>query len=329
MKNENYYVYSNGILGVKSNIKDFKWIYGSVAPYVSREDYQRCEVKFEINLKPERELPAVVDYDKKFQSYYWQERAKTLSCRRTLFGKISIGYDITVNDGSVTVEMGSNYYKLVKKRVMNLHGVYYLLSDLANIMLLNKGYVTLYASALHNSAKKRGIVCFAPPGIGKTVTATKLCEIDEYSLVGEDVVLFKDGVIFACPYTASYRGRKTFLDSSGALGRTKKASIDKVSHFANVTDIFLLVNGNPKGIEDKETVLSQIALLNGYLFSYSSSPIVKILGYFDPEFLKNWDSYAVEKIKKLVDECEFSTLYSRDPLKFSELIHNKITGEIK
>lgn len=329
MKSLNYYVYSKGVLGVKTNVSDFKWIYGSVAPSVSPSEYDCCAVRLDITVKPEKELPVVNDCDARFQSYFWNNRTKTLSCRRALLGKIHIGYDITVNDNGAVVTMGKNYYKLVKKRVMNLHDAYYLLSDLANLLLLRKGYLTLYSSAVHSLTLGEGIVFFAPPSTGKTVTAMSLCEMDEYTLIGEDISIFMGGQLFACPYTSSYRGKPSLLDNSGALGRVRKTDVGDICECSELKNVFVLANGNGEYTSDKHEVYRRAAILNGYLFNYLSSPIVKLLGYFDPEFSIEWETEAQKILKKLVDESKCHVIYSSDAFAFANIVHGIVTGENK
>ena len=42
MGKDYYYIYCQGILGVKTNLRDFRWIYGSTAPSATREAYERA-----------------------------------------------------------------------------------------------------------------------------------------------------------------------------------------------------------------------------------------------------------------------------------------------
>ena len=91
MKNEYYYVYCNGVLGVKTNIRNFRWIYGSVAPETILEEYEKCAVKFDICLKPEQEL-SEHNCDYSFQSYKWNDSEKIIGFRRSFLKKIKIGY---------------------------------------------------------------------------------------------------------------------------------------------------------------------------------------------------------------------------------------------
>lgn len=326
MKNEYCYEHCKGILGVKTNISNFKWVYGSIAPAVSTDAYEKCAVKFEIRIKRESELDAIGKYDGKFQSYFWNEQSHTVSFRRTFFGCIQIGYTIRIKDNLVIADIGSNYYRLVKKRVMNLHDAYYLLSDLANLILLKNGYLTLYAAGVHYSPLNKGIVCFAAPGTGKTETAMGLCEREGYSLSGEDIIITKDRQLYACPWTSSYRKKKSFLDSTGALSRVSKRVVGKVCDACRVTDLATLAAGDKSIQDDKEELLRQITIFNGYLFHYYSSPIVKVLSYFDREYDGEWNLYAKGILKQLVDDSECHIIHTGDAMEFCDIVHRIVAG---
>lgn len=326
MKTKKCYVYCEGILGVKTNISNFKWVYGSNAPIVSQTEYEQCAVKFEIFIRPEKRLRTICACDQ-FQSYFWDAKSNTLSCRRNLLGSIALGYDISITEEKILVEIGSNYYRFVKKRVMNLHAVYYLLADLANLLLLRKGYLTLYASCVHYAPGNKGMVFFAPPNTGKTVTATRLCSSKEYSMVGEDVIIIKDHQIYSCPFTASYRKRRTLLDSTGSIGRVDKAGSFTMCKTCEITDVFILASGEERIACDREEIMRKITILNGYLFQYYSSPIIKILGYFDFLYCNDWNALAKEKLEQIINTNKTHILVSRDAIRYSVLAHRAI-GEL-
>ncbi len=314
-----YRIYCDGVLGVKTNIRDFKWVYGSTAPEASPQDYARCAVCFEVILKPERELRAA-DGCERFQAYTWNAADRTLSYRRTMLGKLRIGYDLTVTDGKVVAEIGQNYYRIVQKRMMHLHGMYFLLSDLANVMLLRQGYLTLYASAVHDAVRGKGVACFAPPNTGKTLTATQLCAERGYRLIGEDVVIVRDRTMYACPWTMSYRKKTAVADSAGAFGRAHQAPEFERSRMCALTDVVVLASGTERVICDKAETLRRIAVLNGYLFEYYASPVVKILGYFDSSYDCGWNMHAQQLLKQLTDASACKILYASDPMRFSTLV---------
>lgn len=328
MEKEYYYVYCQGILGVKTNIRDFKWIYGSVAPSVSSEEYEKCVVKFDVCIKPEKYLSKNNICDRKFQAYTWNRKSQMLSCYRKFFMNFEIGYHLQIRENTVYAEIGIHYYKFVKNRTMNLHGVYYLLSDLANVILLKNGFLTLYASAVCFGPLKRCIVNFAPPNTGKTYMATKLCEKSDYQLVGEDIVIFDGYKVHSCPWTNSYRkASKLIFDSSGSLGRSKKKTQTTITEECILTDVMVLSLGEERVCTDKDQIFRYISMLNGYLYNYYSSPIIKILGYFDEKYDKSWTTYAETFLKNMVNSCRCCELQTEESGDFAGIFHEIISGE--
>lgn len=321
MNNVFYHIYCKNILGVKTNVSDFRWVYGSAAPCGSFDEYERCIVKIDLCVKPEKKLNLAVDGDGRFQAYTWNERTKTLSCRRSLFRFFKIGFNIRIVGNTVHAEIGQHYYKFVRGRIMNLHGIYYLLSDLANMLLLKNGFLSLYASGVFFSATNKGVVCFAPPNTGKTLSVTNLCSEQTCNLIGEDIVVVNRGQVHSCPWTASYRKNKPSIDSAGSFRRVGKVQINNVCDECKVTNLAVLSLEKERIIYDKEELLRRILILNGYLFNYYSSPVIKILGYFDTSFDIAWNERAKNILERLVSMCEGQIICSPNPLRFGSLIH--------
>lgn len=327
MKPEYYYVYCNGILGVKTNIQNFKWVYGSVAPAASAETYEKCAVKFHVCIKAEKDLDEIDSCSKKFQAFCWSQEHRTIYYRRAFLSKLKIGYNIRFKENVVEAQIGERYFKLVQNRTMNLHGIYYLLSDLANVLLLSRGYLTLYASAVCYEPDKRGVVCFAPPNTGKTVTATQLCEQFEYRLLGEDVVITDGKQLFSCPWTNSYRKKGSSLDSAGSFARENKSTTIKTCEHCDVTDLFVLSFGKENVSGDKDELLRQINILNGYLFQHFSSPIVKVLGYFDKRYSTSWNVCAEDLLRNMINHCNSHELQSEKAMDFYQSVHRAVSSE--
>lgn len=330
MENVYYFIYCRGILGVKTNDRNFKWVYGSLAPEASLIEYEKCVVKFDVCIKPEKQLNNCSSFDQSFQSFRWNNFARRISYRRTLFWGFDIGYDIKLESNTVIAEIGEHYYKYIKNRTMNLHGMYYLLSDLVNIILLKNGYLTLYASAVYYKAKDKCLVNFAPPNTGKTFVATKLCELSDYKLVGEDVIISDGNKVYACPWTSTYRSTKSRrTDSAGAMNRVNY----NISNFDTqeecvLTDLFVLSLGKEKLDSKKIQIQNQISILNGYLFNYYSSPIVSVLGFFDKEYYKSWRKLSDMMIEKMINKSRCYMIQCDESKFFIDAIQKIISGEI-
>lgn len=320
MKAEYYYEYCNGILGVKTDAKDFKWVYGSVAPQTQKEKYEQCKVKFEIRVKPEAKLGIVSNCDRCFQAYTWDESSQTLYYRRKLFLNFHIGFNIKITGNTVYAEIGEHYYKHIKNRTMNLHAMYYLLSDIANIILLKNGLLTLYASAVCDDNKNKGWVFFGAPATGKTLTAMKICENQNYSLLGEDILITDGNQIFSCPWTMSFRKKSSIIDDAGACGRKSMDGSVKYCDHCEITDMVVLSIGREKTENDKNELFSQASILNGYLFNYYSSPIVKILAFMNQEYQKDWEDMAKQYLKKIIANCKCLGIQAERPELFAQVI---------
>lgn len=241
-------------------------------------------------------------------------------------GKIEIAYHIQFLGNTIRVTVGKNYWKLIKYRMMNLHGMYYLLSDLAHVVLQKNGYLTLYASAVHYEPKNRGVVFFAPPNTGKTVTATKLSELPGYRMVGEDVVITNGETLYSCPWTSSYRRKETAIDSAGSFGRITNAGKVVSCHECELTDVNMLLLGESKTSKDEDTLFRKICVLNGYLFNYNVSPLVKVLGFFDKEYDQHWNLNGERMLRQMIGKSDYLAIQAENPIDFYKMIHSTISG---
>lgn len=322
MNNTYYGVYCKDILGIKTNVRQFCWVYGT-APLISdEEEYQNCIVKMNVNITSEKKLEKAKRCDRSFQSYVWDSENKKLHYRQTILG-VPIGYNIHLDGTTIYANIGENYYKFIKRRVMNLHGIYYLLADIANIVLLNSGYLTLYASAVVDESSECGTVLFAPPNTGKTVTAIMLCKYFGYSLVGEDVVITDGNRIYGCPWTHSYRKKGNHIDSAGYFSREKSREELNYCDACNVSDLVILSLGNYAINTDKIELFREIKILNGYLFCHYHSPIVKILSYFDQAYDISYGERAGKILHDMVEQCCCRSIQTNDAMDFYKLIGTK------
>lgn len=327
MKHTYYGIYCKELLAVKTNVENFSWIYGSTPMIADEKEYQKCVVKVNVTIMPEKELQKAKEQDEKFQAYTWDNTNKMVFYWRTIMG-IPIGYNIRLGENEIHAEIGRNYYRFVKNRTMNLHGIYYLLSDIANIVLLNQGYLTLYASAVADDSSC-GTVLFAPPNTGKTVTATMLCKHFGYSLVGEDIAITDGTHIYGCPWTHSYRKKGTRLDSAGLFRRGQCPENLKNCDMCDVTELVTLSLGKNEIHTNKDELFRQSKMLNGYLFNYYSSPIVKILGYFDETYDIPYKERAEKMLRNMVEHCHCRCIQAKDTMDFYQLIGTQVSDEEK
>ncbi len=318
-----FYVYCGGILGVKTNYRDFKWIYGSASLFCSEEEYKKCKVKFTVIVEHDKQITPDNAPDGRFQMYLWDKPQKTLFFGRTFFSAIKTAFSVKIDGNNVEARIGKNYLKYIKFKIMHMHAAYYMLSDIACVLLLKNGLLSLYASAVYFEPENRCVVCFAPPNTGKTVTAEKLCKLSGYKPVGEDVVITDGSRVYSCPWTNSFRKSGKSFDGAGAFGRKKTAEHRPTCGDCEVTDIAVLSIGEPAITSDKQETEKKISILNGYLFDYYSSPIIKILAYFDSGFDEPWNNIAGEIIKDMVLRSGCRCIQAKSPQDFSGMIQFK------
>ena len=315
-----YYVYCKGILAVKTNLRDFKWIYGTSAPSSTEQEFNECKIQFVVTVGSEKTLESCSSSDRKFQACLWDNNKKKLYYHRKLFKLLDIGYNINIDGNKVEVNLGKNYLKYIKLRAMNLHSAYYLLSDIANVLLLKNGLVSLYSSAVYYKPKEKCVVCFAPPNTGKTLTATRLCENKNYQMVSEDVVITDGKNAFSCPYTNSYRKSGSSTDSAGSFDRVMLAGDKEFRDKCEITDFAVLSLGKNEISTDKSQIAKKICLLNGYLFDYYTSPILVWLAFFDSEFEIPWQTETQKIIENMTERLECRWIQAESPTEFSKIL---------
>lgn len=324
-----YYIASAGILGVKTNIKKFGWSYGHNIPEGSREQYERCVVRMQVELKEfnddsEHEGMGKYHYfsgtpgaDK---IYYTRNYAGIGSMRIRAEGFLTDEPKITVNHA---------YYKLIIHRIMNLHSIPYIMTDLATLLLLKKGYAPIHCSAF----KKNDAILtvFAPSNTGKTLSCMTACMEYGAEFIAEDLAITNGSAIYSVPWTNSFRNYSTktsavqeksenvmktlALISDHLSNKSKYQNKNKITEYLSdtslersnqVTHIAILERGDTSVREMAEDEsLQKIMNLNRYIFNYLRSPLLTAYEFFNPE-LKIDQALASEReiLTQLISNSE-------------------------
>ena len=69
-----------------------------------------------------------------------------------------------------------------------------------------------------------------------------------------------------------------------------------------------------------------MSILNGYLFHYYSSPVVKVLSYFDETYNKQWLEMSDELMSNMVNASECRLIQAKKSEEFADIIEEKIIG---
>ena len=328
----NYYIYANRLLGVETNAPSFRWIYGKKAPVADREAFEACKVRFFVNVTSDKNIPMPVSKMERFQCYSWSGSQKILSYNRKMVGR-HMAYSISIQGNEVHALLGKNYYRFVRHRCMNLHSAYYLLSDLANILLLKNGYATLYCAAALHRERGRGLALFAAPNTGKSFTVKRLCETGAYALIAEDIAIVdEEGRITGCPWTNTYREtglrQQLELDGGGAFARRHNYTLEyEIASGQNcLSDMILLSRAQDRHEADSAEIEKKILILNKYLFCGYNTPIVNILAFFDNEFNCDWECIEKQILQQVFSKCRTVEI-SLSNGDFFPIVMSKIDGD--
>lgn len=328
-----YYVHIKGILGLQTDADDFIWLYGKQSPAVSKEEFDACLVKLRIHVTDDKRALSQAEWmacDGKFLPFAVNTEENALCYDRGLVLGKRLRYRIEVKGNEITATVSRSYYKYVKLRVMNIHSVQHILSDIVTGVLLRNGYLSLYCSSVYFPDIQRCALIFSAPGVGKTTTCMELCEKYGGIFVSEDVALTDGDRAWSVPWTNSKRtsqkAQRTKLDrrinDSHAMEQMMKQGL--VCDSAQVTDVFLLERGNDEIVESVD-VMPKVAMLNHYLFHYRNSPAVTILDYFLPAFsLYEMESQDKEIHEKLLSGVTQNRIVMPEGQYFTDAVYRTL-----
>lgn len=343
----NYYVYVEGILGVKTNTNKFKWVYGETTSKSTETEFEKCKIKINLYIKKSKDVfdkeININDYDK-YNYFFARKNERKIYYERNFFLKSKLRYSIEIKDNNnLDVIVSNSYFRYIKYRFMNLHSLGYILTDLISGFLLNNGYCTMHCSAIN--VMNKSIVIFAPPNTGKTLTAIKLCEIEGARFISEDIALTDGKNIYAAPWTSTFRYYNHTKESKLAklvsvlnkiipvleLFSIKRKSIkeylgkDRVLTKSKITDVVVLGKGNNEVLKSKEGIFENIINLNKYEFNYHRSPTMLVLNYFNPN-LSIDRMFDLEKsiLSKMINSTNVYKINAKNAIDYSELIKGRI-----
>ena len=275
-----YFIASKNILGVKTNIKNFTWSFGTEMPQATKEEYDNCAVKINVvleNFNEDDQLKEMGRYHYfngnpgEDKIYYTRKLALNQKMRLKAENLMSDEAKITVNKA---------YYKFITHRIMNLHSVHYIVTDLAALLLLKKGYAPIHCSAFEKDGKT--IAIFAPPDTGKTLSATTACMEYGAQFIAEDLAITDGHNIYAVPWTNSFCHYSKNNDKKGEESSSTNVK-KKGLMIAEVTHIAILEKGVDEVVPLPESMaVSKLMNLNRYEFNFLRAPLLIAYEFFNP-----------------------------------------------
>lgn len=299
-----YYIASAGVLAVKTNIKNFNWSYGNNIPEGTEDQYKQCAVKLQVELK---EFNDDADHAAmgKYHFFSGTPGADKIYYTRNYAGKgrmrIRAEGLLTTDEPKITVNRA--YYKLITHRIMNLHSIGYIMTDLATLLLLKKGYAPIHCAAFKKD--RSTLTVFAPPDTGKTLSSMMACMDHGAQFIAEDLAITDGETIHSVPWTSTFRYYSSVKQGVGAKLKNRLDKILPIMEYFDfkktepitqfvaeqmildqqiVTHVAILERGEDYVAEQTaEVALQKLMNLNRYEFNYLRSPLLTAYEFFNPE----------------------------------------------
>lgn len=267
-----YYVYVKDLVGVRTNAKNFRWSFGSGASAVTEREYETCKVKIELTVVKDKQVPRS-EQQGNFRFFYAPCNTGMLYYYRKVLGLFPLSFAVSIRENTIYATVGRTYYDRVRVKVMNIHPIWYILFDLTTVLLLQNGYLPMYAASF--AYDDRGALLMGPPNMGKTITALRLAKNERIRLLGEDIAVTDGEKIYPVPLTNTYR-RYSDADSD-----VRKIAFS--GECAAISALYLLERGS-SGVQHTDRSDEKVSLLHRYGIGWHSSPAVATLSYYNDAF---------------------------------------------
>lgn len=309
----NHFVYVPGLVGVETELDRFHWSFGCCPRSSEREAFENCKIRVHLTVVPDKHItiPAEDPAAAQFRRFTARPDAMELFFAQRFLRCIECRFSLEVKGDDIYAKVGRNYYKKIRYKVMNIHPIWYVLFDLASVLLLRKGYLPVYASAVIKYGEAALIM--GPPGIGKTFTALSLSMKHGFGILSEDIAVTDGERIWPVPWTQTYR-------SYGKDYETHAKTVEKIFDPARVEKIFLLGRGAKREAPAPEP-FEKIRLLNRYGVGYSHAPALIALNYFNPGFsLARAETAETGILRKLSEQKRTFFVSSDDPKDYCDAV---------
>ena len=346
---KNYFVSSRNVLGVCTNVPVFKWSFGINNPLATKEEFDSCIVRFNLNVVPTiADFPQSVvgnnDIMGKYHYFSGNAGEDRIFYQRTFMFGSKIQYELKdLLTDNPTMTVNDTYFKHIHVRFMNLHSVGYILTDLAGLLMLHRGYAPLHCSGFRKDDAT--VVIFAPPNTGKTLSAMMSCIEYGADFIAEDLAISDGRNIYSVPGTSTFRyydrveqskwskivnSVTKFVPPVELLGLAKNKPIEdfvdgkKIVHKSPITHVVILERGNKESVENvgTEECIRKVLNLNRYEFNYHKAPAAVVHEFFNPALdLLGACQAELDITRKLVENATKRTVVTvKDATRYALLL---------
>ena len=320
-----YFVYVKDLIAIETDLKDFEWTFGRLSSQIDKEDFDKSLIR--IHLRIDKDSRLAKDSQSKieasqFSSFFISAQKKEIVFQKNLFKFLTIAYKLRIDGNDICFSVGRAYYKLIRHRLMNLHSVRYILSDLVSGMLLLNNYAPLYCATVYDENSM--IMLFGAPAVGKTLSVMHLVKRNNFRLMSEDVSISDGKAVWSVPYTSTYNQHNKRISIKKNHPPITGELITKLS---DRKYIFLLEKGKEKtGVSIPE----KIELLNRYIFHYDNSPITTVCAYFFNDFkLSQMRENEQKIVRQLCEDSLCTVLHENDSFSFADNLVERVHYDCK
>lgn len=343
---EHYFVYSKGILGLRTNVPDWKWSFGSGAPAATRSDYEGCRLRLSMTVAADADMPPAVRNGDSPGTYHYftgTPGADVTQYDRRFLMHRRLRLEATGLLGeSPAITVNRTYHRFVSHRFMNLHSDGYILTDVAALLLLRRGLAPLHCSAFRSRGST--VVVFAPPNCGKTLTTMTSCLKHGADFIAEDLAISDGRTVFAVPFTSTFRFYPQLIERRRSriyhriadvipplelIPRKRELRVDRfieearIAHSSPVTHVVVLQRGAVSGVTEvsADDLYRRLVNLNRYEFKYDKAPLVLAHEFLNPDLdVDHACSVERDVLRRLASTTTALVVTASDPNEYAALI---------
>lgn len=315
-----YYEYIPKLIGIKTNVKGFRWGFGKCDSSVSESTYNQCKVKIVLEEKSDNKVFEDIEtesYCNSFRHFKSSPNSHSVLYDQTIGYIIHLRYVLSLYENTVKVVVGKSYLQFAKIKIMNIHPIAYILFDVVSLILLKNGLSTLYCSAVQ-LLDGRTAVFMAPPNTGKSLTVLKLRKDYNANIIAEDMAVTDGLHIWGAPHTNLYRNYhdRSLLNIDNEIIQENLNSVNLIT---------ILQKGNKGFGQEIENYFEHLLLLNHYSLGYFYSPCVRVLNYFNDDFsIQAAEEEEKTILRRLQDNAKGFIIEDSNPMQFSDRFYSMI-----
>lgn len=308
------YEHVPGIIGIKTNIKNFRWGFGKCSKPVDESVFENCQYKIVVERKSDSHVFDSVNldsFDLYFRYFKGVKDDRRLIFDRTVGKIIHLRYYINVYEKQIHIIVGKSYLRFVPIKLMNLHPISSVLFDAISAVLLQNHMTSLYCSSIKLSNGKSAVF-MAPPNTGKSLTVLRLKRDFGANILSEDMAITNGREIWGAPYTNLFRN---YHDKSLCA----EGDYTPITCPQKIDYVFFLQKG--KKIQSIQTFdySERLESINRYSLGYYYSPCLRAMNYFNDDFFVPKCMIEETRIfKEMENSTKGFVLENPDPVMFAE-----------